>query len=277
MNSRTCLPVALAALTSIVLPVVSWAENEIGYIEKFALAPDREKVLGELVPGSEDYYFFHALHFQNTRNAAKLADILEQWKKRFPKVSGRRRIIENRAALLDYDASPQKTLAYLKERLGVQFNHQQEVRDKKPDLPSTLDQKRIARDVFEKNALANNGDLSVFSQTAMESLVANKVTLTMQQRRALLGKLQRPDVANLPAMIIADLKSQESSGFGEFEIHRALLPAQLDALAKAIPALATNEAFVFARLSKLAPGADAPPRASRHSPRTRRAGRGSPR
>ncbi len=256
MNSRNCLPITLAALTSIVFPTVCWAENEVGFIEKFALAPDREKVLGELVPGSEDYYFFHALHWQNTRNAAKLADILEQWKKRFPNESQRRHVIENRAALLDYDASPQKTLAYLKERLGVQFNHQQEVRDQKPALPSTLDPKRVARDVFEKNALANNGDLSVLSDTALESLIANKATLTVQQRRALLGRLHRPDVRNLPELIIADLKSEESGGFGSFEIHRALLPAQLDVLAKAIPDLATNEVFVFTRLRKLAPGAD---------------------
>ena len=257
MNSRTSLPVALAALTSIVFPVACWGENEVGFIEKFALAPDREKVLGELVPGSEDYYFFHALHFQNTRNAAKLAGIIEQWKKRFPNESQRRRVIENRAALLDYDASPQKTLAYLKERLGVQFNHQQEVRDKKPALPAVLDPKRVAREVFEKNALANNGDLSVFSDTALESLVANKVPLTVQQRRALLERLRRPDVKNLPELIIADLKSPEPSAFGQFPIHRALLPAQLDAIAKAIPDLLTNEIFVFTKLQKLAPGADA--------------------
>ncbi len=256
MTPRTFLPAALATLTSIVFPAVSWGENEIGFIEKFALAPDREKVLGELVPGSEDYYFYHALHWQNTRNAAKLADILEQWRKRFPDESQRRRVIENRAALLDYDASPQRTLTYLKERLGVEFNHQQEVRDKKPDLPAALDPARIARDVFEKNALANNGDLKVLSDDALESLVARGVKLTTQQRRALLGRIERPDVQNLPALIIADLKSEESGGFGEFEIHRALLPAQLDALAKAIPALATNEAFVFTRLRKLAPGAD---------------------
>ena len=36
------------------------AENEVGFIERFALAQDREKVLTELVPGTEDYYFFHA-------------------------------------------------------------------------------------------------------------------------------------------------------------------------------------------------------------------------
>jgi len=73
MNTRTSLPAAVALATTLVLPVCSWAENEIGFIEKFALAPDRAKVLSELVPGTEDYYFFHALHYQNTRDAAKLA------------------------------------------------------------------------------------------------------------------------------------------------------------------------------------------------------------
>lgn len=36
------------------LPVLK-AQTEIGYIEKFALSPDRSKVLGDLVPGSHDY------------------------------------------------------------------------------------------------------------------------------------------------------------------------------------------------------------------------------
>ena len=56
-------------------------------------------MLGQLVPGSEEYYFFHALHFQNTAQAAKLKTIMEQWAKRFPN-SAQRRIIENREALL---------------------------------------------------------------------------------------------------------------------------------------------------------------------------------
>src|SRR5438874_8508056 len=82
-------------------------ENEIGFIEKFALAPDRDKVLGELIPGSEEYYFFHALHYQNTTaQAQKLAAIMDQWAKRFPD-SPQRKIIENRTAILGYDSDPQ--------------------------------------------------------------------------------------------------------------------------------------------------------------------------
>ena len=38
---------------ALLLPFAAFAENEIGFIERFALAADREKALGELVPGSE--------------------------------------------------------------------------------------------------------------------------------------------------------------------------------------------------------------------------------
>jgi hypothetical protein len=256
MNSRTYLPAALAALTSVLLPTLSWAENEIGYIEKFALAADREKVLGELVPGSEDYYFFHALHYQNTRNDAKLADILDQWRKRFPNEVARRRIIENREALLDYDATPQKTIAYLKERLNVQFNHQQEARDRKPNLPTALDPVRIALEVFKQDSLANDGGLDSLTVNALESLITSKARLTNQQRRAILNKLPRPDIPGLVDFIAEELKLKDSPGFGGFPIHHQLLPEQLDALAKTIPTLTNNETYVHLRLRKLAPSAD---------------------
>ena len=256
MKTRPTLQSAAALVAVLILPALSWAENEIGFIEKFALAADREKALGELVPGSEDYYFFHALHYQNTRNEAKLADILAQWEKRTPAENARRRIILNREALLDYDTTPQATLAYLKERLGVQFNHQQEARDKKPNLPTSLDAARIAAEVFQKDALTNDGGLQSLSVEAVESLIISKTPLTQQQHRAALGKLIRPDVPGLVEFIAAELKMKDSAGFGQFAIHRALLPEQLDALATLIPRLAGESAFVFTKLRKLAPNAD---------------------
>jgi hypothetical protein len=246
----------LAVVASLVLPVMSWGENEVGYIEKFALAADREKVLGELVPGSEDYYFFHALHYQNTRQEGKLAAILEQWKKTMPAENLRRRVIENRESLLDYDATPQKTLTYLKERLGVTFNHQQEVRDKKPDLPVALDGKLVAREVFEKDALTNDEGLATFTLEALEALVRNKTPLKLEQRRALLGRLTRPDVPNLVELIATDLKGKDARDFGDLAIDSALLPEQLAALVKLVPKLENEDAFVYAKLRKLAPSED---------------------
>jgi hypothetical protein len=251
MKTRLLL---LAALTF--APLALRAENEIGFIEKFALAPDREVVLGQLLPGSEDYYFFHALHYQNTAQAAKLAEILDQWSKRFPN-STRRRIIENRAALLAYDANPPATLKFLRERLNLEFNHEQQVRDKRPDLPTKLDQKLITRAAFQSAVLRSSDNLNNVDEDALRGLVRDKVALKPSQVRDLLKALKRPDVPGLVEVIEADLKTKESRGFGEFGIHRALLPEQLDDLAKRIPTLRENHKFVHARLRKLAPGADA--------------------
>ena len=231
------------------------ADNEIGFVERFAFAPDREAVLGELVPGTEDYYFFHALHYQNSAQKPKLAAILEQWGKRYPN-SERRRILENREALLAYDSDPQQTLKYLRERLGLSFDHVQTVRDRKPDLPVTLDPTRIAREVYLRAALADD-NLGGLSMEVLERLVRDPASLRPVQRRALLGKLTRPDIAGLVELIAEDLKSKESRGFGEFAIHRALLPAQLDPLKEQVPAVAVQQAYVHARVRKLAPGADA--------------------
>jgi hypothetical protein len=55
----------------------------------------------------------------------------------------------------------------------LQFNHVQEVRDKRPDLPTTLDQARIARDVFLKEALQND-NLSGLADDELERLVRDK-------------------------------------------------------------------------------------------------------
>jgi len=255
LRMKHSLPLlAVTALT--LLPVSVRGENEIGFIEKFALAADREQVLGQLIPGSEEFYFFHALHYQNTGQKEKLKAIMEQWAARFPN-SAQRRIIENREALQGYDTDPKATIAFLKDRLHLEFNHQQEVRDKKPNLPTTLDQARISREVFERNAIAQAPDnLGQLGDGALEQLVRGKVKLTPPQRRAILARLTNPDLPGVVDLIEADLATKESRGFGEYAIHRALFPDQLDDLAKRVPVLLENQAFVNARLRKLLPGAD---------------------
>ncbi len=238
------------------LPLAALAENEIGFIERFALAADREKALGELVPGSEEYYFFHALHYQNIRDGAKLNDILNQWRKRMPDENNQRRLIENREAIINYEKDPQGTLKYLIERLGIRHDHQREVPDAKPDLPTTLDPAKISRDVFLGDALNNDRSLQSLTQDALAALFRDQVPLTPDQRRSVLQKLQRPDVPNIVAAISADLQTDQGRAFGYLPIHRALLPNQLDELLNADPRLLQNTAFVHTKMRKLAPSAD---------------------
>ena len=40
--------------------------KELGFVEDFALASDRDAVLKKLVPGTDDYYYYYCVHAQNT-------------------------------------------------------------------------------------------------------------------------------------------------------------------------------------------------------------------
>ena len=58
--SRFTHPLMLAsAFLALFVPRVC-AQQEIGFIEDFALAADRKEALRQLIPGTEDYYYYHA-------------------------------------------------------------------------------------------------------------------------------------------------------------------------------------------------------------------------
>lgn len=241
----------------LLLPLLAGAQTEIGFIERFALAPDRERVLEQLVPGTEPFYYFHALHYQLTGQNAKLQETLKQWAARLPN-SSQRRIIENRQALLAWETAPQQTAALLRERLNLNLDHAPDAEpDAAPPVAAVLDQKLISYEAFQAEAFREAHDtLTSFHESALVALIRNKAPLSTPQRRALISKIERPDVPGLVDLIATDLRSKESGGFGEFPIHAQLLPEQLDDLARRIPSLFDSEAFITARLQKLRPGAD---------------------
>ena len=226
---------------------------EIGYLEDFALAKDRAVPLQQLIPGTEDYYFYHCLHFQNTEQFDKVNELLTSWINRF-KDTPRIREIQNRQALLTYTRAPDKSLEFIRQRLGLQFNHQRERLDEKPNLPTSLDQKVIARQTLLARAFAQHPNLQSCEDEALDWLVATE--LTPDGRRHLLERLQRPDYPQLPKLVVDDLNHQNSGGFGSFGIHGQLLLAQLDECLKLKPDLLNQQNFVNVYLAKLRPNAD---------------------
>jgi len=252
MNSRRILAFVLASLP---FTFSARADGEIGFIERFALAKDRAEALKELIPGTEDFYYFSALHAQHEGRLAEADGFLEPWRERFGETE-RFQEIRNRQALLKYGTNPGETLAFLKDQLGLSFEHQQEKLDAKPDFPTRLDPALVSREAFLKRALAQNNNLSGVTDAGLDGLLREPVELTPAQRRELLSRLRWPDHEQLVGLIAADLRTKESQGFGEFEIHRRLTLAQLDELAGLRPELAQDPRFVEQRLLRLRPGAD---------------------
>jgi len=96
------------------------------FLEQFALAEDRAEVMKELVPGTEEYYFYHCLHYQNTGRLNETDKLLETWIERY-KRTDRVREIQNRQALLRYQTDPTGSLEYLRRELGLFFGHEREI------------------------------------------------------------------------------------------------------------------------------------------------------
>jgi hypothetical protein len=228
--------------------------GEIQFVELFALATDRAEALEQLVPGSEDYFYYHCLHHQQSEQFDQVEGLLKRWIKQHGNTS-RVREIQHRQALLTYDQHPRRSLEYLRRELNLHFNHQRELLNQKPNLPTKLDGKLISRETLTREALRRHRNLDGFTDAALDWLTATD--LNPIQRRHLLQRLTRPDYPGLAELVVKDLNYKGSGGFGSFEIHRQLLPAQLDACVKSKPELLNHPEFVNTYLAKLQPGHDA--------------------
>ena len=67
----------LCAVWFILMVSVATA-GEVGYVEDFALARDRAASLRQLIPGTEDYYYYHCLHFLNTEQFEKAEELTHE-------------------------------------------------------------------------------------------------------------------------------------------------------------------------------------------------------
>jgi hypothetical protein len=240
--------------------------GEIGFVEDFALAKDRTVPLKQLVPGTEEYYYYSCLHAQNTGKLEEVDALLKVWIERHNRTPLVQEI-ENRQALLRYAKSPKESLAFLRDRLGLSFGHQREVLGQKPQLPTSLDEKLISRETLTRRALQLHPEsLDGFQNSAFEWLIATD--LSAELRRQLLHRLERPDYANLPKLAVDDLNFERSGGFGSHPIHSRLLLAQLEDCLKLKPELLNQPQFVDAYLRRLRAGPDAD---WEHNPKEREA------
>lgn len=257
--------IALAA-TILCIATSAGRCGEISFAQEFALAKDRQQALAKLIPGTQDYYFYHCLNHQNLGQLDKAREMLSAWAGQFPKdIDARYDILRNRQALLEYDKDPKAALEHLKKLIpgrkddllsdGLTFDQQKEVLGKANALPSKLDSALLDRDTLGKKWLNYGGEpLAEFEDSGLDWLLGQK--LTTAQRRALLVKLPRPDYPNLVQLVLDDLAQEGSGGFGSLSIHRRLLLSQFDEMLKAKPDLLTSSNFVLLYVSKLQPGPD---------------------
>ncbi|MFC1757418.1 hypothetical protein ACFL2H_01445, partial [Planctomycetota bacterium] len=232
--------------------------KEIGFIEDFSLATDRSVPLSRLIPGTDEYYYYHCLHAQNTEMFDSVASLLKSWEKArnsssfssMPQV----REIRHRQALLTYHRDSKASLEYLKQELGLEFNHQRERLKGESKLPTQLSPSLISREAFQRAAIRRHRNFDGFKELAFHWLAKEK--LSAEQRRDLLSRLATPDCDSLVEMIDADLRYKGSRGFGSFPIHGQLTLDQLRELLQRQPTLVNDTKFINSYLVRLLPNDD---------------------
>ena len=247
-------PILVLLLMSLITLTTESSAQEISFWETFALSEDRSKTLQQLVPGSEDFYFFRCLHAQNESNLAEVDTLLKRWIKRHGRTE-QALVIENRQALLKYGEDPQETLDYLQRQLNLDFNHRRRIPRAQKDLPTALNPNLIAPDKLIAKCLKQDSNrLSPFSDDGLYLLVDR--ALNPRQRRDLLKRLTDPTFPEIVDLIVKDLKAKDSKPFGNLNIHQLLTQSQLKSLAQHLPPLLTQQAFVNEYLLRLQPSAD---------------------
>jgi hypothetical protein len=225
--------------------------NEIGYIETFSLAGDRQAALAELVPGTDDYFYFHALHAQNKGDHIKFKEVMDRWlRERNGNILPAARELFNRQALLDYEKNPIKTLDYIKRETGLYFTHARKTGVRVSNAPSVLDSSRISTENLLKKALSTENSMERVEDAGL--ILAAGQNINEYHRRNLLSRLRRPDYPGLVDLINADME-RFSNNFGSHPIHALLTLSQLDDLLQKRPSLRNDSMFVNAYLAKLAP------------------------
>ena len=244
-----------ATLVAALLAATALAHaGEIGFIEEFSLAEDRAEALKKLIPGTEDYYYYHCLHYQHTGDFRKVHDTLAQWIKRY-KYTPRVEEIRNRQALLEYGQDPARSLERIKDVLNLRFDHQKARLARETRHPTRLNPNLISRETLKKDALARHkNNLKGFEDAALDYLVEED--LSPDRRRDLLHRLARPDHPGLVKLVLVDLRYRNSGGFGSHGIHDRMLKIQLDECIAAMPQLLRDTKFVDTYMARLQAGAD---------------------
>ncbi len=226
------------------------AQQEVGFVEKFATATDRREVLSELIPGTDEYFYYHCLHYQNEGKLPEAQAILDAWRAKFGDTGNAARMLE-RQKLLDYSVNPQQTLTHLKNVLGLKLDHAPPARDRAATLPDKFDNSLLNVERLVETSLASDRSLRQFRTNALGLLINRK--LSVEQLRALIARLDRADLPGVVEKIAEELALKDSRGFGWAAIHSRLTLEQLETLQRLRPELPENDAFVRAIAARLAP------------------------
>ncbi len=229
------------------------AAAEIGFVEEFALAEDRQRTLAALVPGTEDHFYFQALAWQHAGRLAEVDALIARWDTAKPD-SGLSPRIKHRQALLWLERDPAKG----RERLRELHDWSLETAPKSaPRAPLTLDLHQLPSELAPPTwaGIVAEGRTTAamrgFRGAALEKLLGE--TLTHEELASLLPLLVSPDAPQAFAALAAEFDRPDGPGLGGRPVHALLTLDQLQELGRRNERMRGDPAWVVAVLRRLMP------------------------
>jgi hypothetical protein len=260
MNHRPIRASALLLTLAALSASLAAQGTPIGFEETFALSADRSKAVALLIPGSNDWFYYRCRERQLAGDLTAVRQLLVDWRRVHPDDQARLLEIENRQALLGFAADPGATFAFLQQRLGLLFDAVRTDAGAPPDLPTQLDPAGLDREVLWQKALAENDNSLAGLTTEALPWLADRNLDDAQLRQFLVmaghATQGRPDLPRLPALVVRDLATADSSGFGSLDVHAQLRREALEECLRLRPQLLQDGRFVAACVQRMAPSAD---------------------
>lgn len=229
-------------------PVPAVFGQTSNFAERFAVSADRGGLLAELIPGTEEYFFYHALHAQNEARVTDARGFVDAWIQRFGMTGGAKRML-TRQVLLEHSTNPAATAEYLTREFGIQTSHPAPQKDEAAELANQLDPALIDWNNAIQSLLRQPGQLGVIEDRLLPHvlpLIGNTNDL-----RTWISRIDHADVPGIVDRLAEELELRDSQGFGWARVHRELTLAQLKALQAKLPALLQSGNFVNEMLRRM--------------------------
>lgn len=230
--------------------------QQLDWLERYALATDREAILSELIPGSEEHFYFHCLHYQVTGQLEKAEALLAKWQSSPFASNGSLPGIEDRQRLLTFGQTPDRTIEHLRKRLNLQFDHPGPSKAGEQFFPAQFDNQTIA-----PSSLVDSTSLNELTYQGLRSVakrvLSGELTLDPDRFANLLNRVDGPWMNDLDKLVIKELQFNPTNrSFGDRVAHQWLTLAELQTVAKAVPSTSSADAMVAQTLLRLRPSDD---------------------
>jgi hypothetical protein len=218
--------------------------------EALALSDDRSAALAQLLPGSEDHDFYRCLRAQHANALDEADEILRVWPERHGHTN---RYEQLRLRQLLYRVSAPTPARHddVRDWFGVSHWHEAEVEEVDPTRPTRLGEGQFDGNALLQRAIDYDANLSQVTDEGLLELIARP--LDPSRRRVLLSRLQHSPQPEIVALVVEELQTRGSGGFGALAIHAQLTLDQLMAVAEGLPQLRGHLAWVGSVLRRMRP------------------------